>query len=137
MMHTEPYFKAFAALPVEELTREDKTFLFLVLFAKDDGFKQLFEEMKANSWALQAMQKHLASMELKLDIRIQLMIHYLANGAIGHCVTYIRYLQYWMKANGVNYISPCAMLADIFPHGFPAIDEINRLNETFKKEELI
>ncbi|MGD9930166.1 MAG: hypothetical protein AB7U05_09110 [Mangrovibacterium sp.] len=137
MMHTEPYFKAFAALPAEELSPEDKELLFFGLFCPDEVFQQAFDEVKTQSWALRAMQNHLKAMDMKLNIRSQFIIHYLADGTIGHCVTYIRYLQYWMKVNGVNQVSIFDLTTRIFPHGFPAIAEINRLNETFKKEELI
>lgn len=137
MIYTEQYFNDFAELPAEALSPNDSKVIYLVLTLDDEAFNRAFQDLCEKAWALRAMQKCVDTMDLKTDIRTLFLVHYMADGIIGHCLTVLYYLQHWQRTNQTAGIDKMTVLNRIFPHGFPAVEGINQLNERYKKIERI
>lgn len=131
MKYTDQYFEDFEKLPGENIKAEDVEF-FIQIMQKNSGehIDGLYNHFLTESWVSQAIKKRVEAFNLKIDKCAQILILYLCEGIIGHAVTYIHYLDYWMKKNKEAEVTGKILIERIFGGGFPSIEAINLLNRS-------
>lgn len=131
MKYTDQYFEAFEKLPGETIKSEDVEFLIQIMqMNSSENMDGLYNHFLTESWVSQAIKKRVEAFNLNIDKCTQIMILYLSDGIVGHAVTYIHYLQYWMKKNNETEVSGKLLMERIFGAGFPSIQSINLLNQS-------
>lgn len=82
---------------------------------------QMFEAMIEDDggWVLKTIQKRVdVRLSITVSKAVLIMLLYMNKGAIGRCVLYLYYLQYWAKKNNTKEITMLVFCNGIFPDGF-------------------
>lgn len=130
MKYTDKYFEDFENLPGDTIKSEDIEFFIQIIHKNNsEHINGLYNHFLAESWVSQAIKKRCEAFNLNIDKTAQILILYLSDGIIGHAVTYIHYLEYWMKKNNESEVTGKLLFETIFARGFPSIQSINLLNQ--------
>ena len=131
MKYTDQYFEDFEKLPVESLKIQDVGF-FIQIMQKNNSehIDDLYNHFLTESWVSKAIKKRCEAFNIQIDKIAQILILYISDGIIGHAVTYIHYLEYWMNKKNEPSISSEMLIKTVFGSGFPSIQSINLLNRS-------
>lgn len=132
----EAYFcEPFERLQQHPMTEDNTKFFMSLLMSKDDEVRNEIPKI-VNFWSFKAMEKRLeVCHKYTLDNRSKIFIFVLTDGTIGQMVMYITYLQYVAKKRNWRSIS-IEQLADIFPMGFPSKEDLSKLWDSQKVENV-
>lgn len=113
--------------PKEELSKEDGSLLFQLLFlSKNAPLAEITEKDKP--FLYQVIEKRIKfCFDYQInDVALLLFLTSIAkNPAVG--VMYCWYLQYWAKANNVKEINLMTFCEKIFPMGFPSETQMSSI----------
>jgi hypothetical protein len=97
--------------------------------------KGLYEDVKKQSWQLQAMEKRVsATLTITIEEKVQVFILFLNDSNIGKCIVHLLYLQYWAKKNNERHISWDDFCLKVFPWGFFSEEVLRELWDAQKVE---
>lgn len=98
-----------------------ETQMFVTLKMIEKGkIDEMFEDLKKQSWVLQAIEKHFKARELIVEKEVQMMILIMGNGVVGRCVQFIDFIE--KNAKGSTTVTFQDYIFKYFPMGIPVLN---------------